>query len=1260
MNEKRQHAALLAARKFEEQANAALKANPNINDLPYTALYFMQMTDIYVALGCRVYVIDGEGFTILHHILRPMKLGFKNAAIVDKILTFYRHIFHKYRRQISSVVINSRDKDGEVLLSYLVLATFGEDDVENRNLVLEHLEAGALIPSNEAAANTKNAQARLIGILASEMNVDSYNIVTNCWRIPRAAVRNDDVKLLKALLDKNVPIYMTDPQQIYENALLEEEKRVIEEKKTAEQKEAKVDVNIEDGEKGGKYVEPQSDTSQIDDCLLHIAIQHNNKEMFTLLCEYGSSRSKALEIPSDLPGFAVVNGPFYPWPEAGKKAGDNKETKVNFCVGWRNVYGHSSFHVIARLPTGIKDSHEVEFFQRLLQLDTAAMVTRADNYGWAPVHHAAFNNKLEIINILIENHIDLEQVTYDTGRHDKGRFPLHVASEEGNWAIVLALLKEDVNPEPIDKDGCTPLALAMVARQEAEQNSKKRLTRSSSLSKKRNSAVHKTSTADFGVGLAGAAVAQFQEQFLASFPESIDAETRGASLEVSGSGGDDDDEDEPMKAVTIKETYDMAIQALLNYGASISFASAQSGKGLQQLMNVHDRWSVFCSQMNALEDELAATRTHVFNEVRRTDDFVTRRELYTVFNRKLKVIDSRKKEIFADKETQVVVGKNYSEKIYTRLILKLIRYVIFLGLLTALGIMQSTRDQSSAYYMNQAVDNTLTSKRFPFDVSDTPKSFADMDDSTDDIINFLKGPFMATVYPATTNRPSYWSGAQLNNILGGRVAQHNYMIGIPRIRIVRSKIEDCSFINDAFNSRFKTCFSAAEDYDKASFGPNNRYNWSSAADTGSMYVWGRTDSTYDGSGYVINFPNPWDTTARSDFNDTMNMIVDDKVIDAATRAVFIEMTLFNPNENHFMTASILAELPRGGSVLPSWDYSITQLKRRVTDREKYLLILELFVLAFFVLHVWFEVLQFANSRTLSQYITSPYNLADILLILFSIVVFSMRLHELRYEDDFDWAAKDIFVKTQELNRLLYVENIIWSLLILTAWFKLFDYMSVFDSLYRLVIMISTMSARLVDFFCVFCLVVGGFTSAEYVAYGFADPSSYSWIRGFIARFFAVWTGNPIVFPHTEQYRILGTFYNLFFIIVAAMILLNLVIALLTSAYSEALKDNSADLAEQQYERLRESGFIRKQKKSTWCTCLGGNEAEDAEMVVGNAFKLIYTLKFRRDMLYAPARQKLREKRDIKEEKNRALLNLSPQQLKELLDYDAKAAAGIRQ
>ena len=123
------------------------------------------------------------------------------------------------------------------------------------------------------------------------------------------------------------------------------------------------------------------------------------------------------------------------------------------------------------------------FFQTMMKKDTNGAVTKTDNFGWAPIHYAAYHNKLAIINIILKNNIDPNQVTLAmrvpntiSARplHERTRTPLHFAAMEGNWSIALSLLKAGADCKRLDEDGFMPIVYAMLARQDLQQRLKKK------------------------------------------------------------------------------------------------------------------------------------------------------------------------------------------------------------------------------------------------------------------------------------------------------------------------------------------------------------------------------------------------------------------------------------------------------------------------------------------------------------------------------------------------------------------------------------------------------------------------------------------------------------------------------------------------------------------------------------------------------------------------------------------------------------------
>jgi len=66
--------------------------------------------------------------------------------------------------------------------------------------------------------------------------------------------------------------------------------------------------------------------------------------------------------------------------------------------------------------------------------------------------------------------------------------------------------------------------------------------------------------------------------------------------------------------------------------------------------------------------------------------------------------------------------------------------------------------------------------------------------------------------------------------------------------------------------------------------------------------WGRL-AVYGGGGYIQLLPNSSDALERA-----LRQLQTNEWIDAGTRAVFVDFTTYNPNENLFAVARCLARL----------------------------------------------------------------------------------------------------------------------------------------------------------------------------------------------------------------------------------------------------------------------------------------------------------------------------------------------------------------
>ena len=89
-------------------------------------------------------------------------------------------------------------------------------------------------------------------------------------------------------------------------------------------------------------------------------------------------------------------------------------------------------------------------------LDRGANVNARDEYGWTPLHLAAYRGYAEVARLLLDRGANVD------ARDDVGDTPLHWAAHDGHLDVVELLLEHGADVNARAKDGATPLHAAAV------------------------------------------------------------------------------------------------------------------------------------------------------------------------------------------------------------------------------------------------------------------------------------------------------------------------------------------------------------------------------------------------------------------------------------------------------------------------------------------------------------------------------------------------------------------------------------------------------------------------------------------------------------------------------------------------------------------------------------------------------------------------------------------------------------------------------
>jgi len=277
-------------------------------------------------------------------------------------------------------------------------------------------------------------------------------------------------------------------------------------------------------------------------------------------------------------------------------------------------------------------------------------------------------------------------------------------------------------------------------------------------------------------------------------------------------------------------------------------------------------------------------------------------------------------------------------------------------------------------------------------------------------------------------------------------------------------------------------------------------------------------------------------------------------IDAKTRVVIVEFSVYNPNQNQFAFGQLLVEFPASGGVRPSMDFKIQRLRRYMSGGDYETLLLEILVSVLLVVFYFFfqEVPQMMQMKWL--YLASNYNRLDLLIYMIFFSIMGIQVHCLILERSVNWLTTDEFINLSQIATELYWQTNLIAIMVYVAWLKLLEYFSVFKKVSRLVVMIDMMLRELVNFVVLLVVAIGAYASAEFIAWGYKSNRSFTLGFSFFYRIQDMFNGGDFT-DSLSQNRILGAFFACGFALSISLLLLNLLIAIITSAYELAKNEN---------------------------------------------------------------------------------------------------------
>jgi len=393
-----------------------------------------------------------------------------------------------------------------------------------------------------------------------------------------------------------------------------------------------------------------------------------------------------------------------------------------------------------------------------------------------------------------------------------------------------------------------------------------------------------------------------------------------------------------------------------------------------------------------------------------------------------------------------------------------------------------------------------------------------------DFFFWLESTFETAI---TDERPTRWEGAAVEQLGFGSggvfLPGFGLVMGLPRLKQWRSDFRQCQ-VADRLDSKLNFCFKDSVKKQGGRF--KDSWKWGQrrplstasfsigalldSADAGVLanqqaYRWrsgraldeksrsrGLRYARYPSGGFAVDVPLA-NATARTDL---FGSLYHEGWLDAATRAVTLDLVVYNANVNLFCVVLFAVEFPAEGGggiatlqaeVARMWPYLAGEDEDdRVAGGDgRRILALEAACFIFVLFFLVQEIYQGLAER--ENYVASPWNLLDVLFFVCAFAYVATRLQQVYSARLVPWNKTAHLGETFRHCMVLGRRHVsLLSMMNWVTWIRVLQYLQVWKPAAILVLEIVYMIEHLTTFGVIMCIVCMAFASAEYIEFGWSD------------------------------------------------------------------------------------------------------------------------------------------------------------------------------
>ncbi|XP_023235605.1 polycystin-2-like [Centruroides sculpturatus] len=387
------------------------------------------------------------------------------------------------------------------------------------------------------------------------------------------------------------------------------------------------------------------------------------------------------------------------------------------------------------------------------------------------------------------------------------------------------------------------------------------------------------------------------------------------------------------------------------------------------------------------------------------------------------------------------------------------------------------------------------------------------------------------------------------------ILYENRLLGSPRLRQLRVRNDSCN-VHDNFKAVISQCYDVYSPHieDNRPFGLMNGTAWAyhSEKEMNGSSHWGLI-ATYSGAGSYMDIG-----ITKKTAKEKMDLLRQHLWVSRATRAIFLDFTVYNANLNLFCVVKLVFEFPATGGMIPSWSFRTVKLLRYVSTADYFILGCEVLFCFFIIYYIVEELLEIKKNKL--SYFKEVWNILDVVVILMSIICIAFSVYRtVMVENLLSGLLVDpeLYPDFESLGFWQTQFNNAVALAVFFAWIKFFKYISFNKTMTQLSSTLSRCSKDVGGFAIMFFIVFFAFAQLGYLLFG-SQVQAFSSFGTAVFSLLRLILGDFDFEELEAANRVLGPIYFLSYVFFVFFVLMNMFLAIINDTYAEVKSEISQD------------------------------------------------------------------------------------------------------